>query len=184
VSDVLRLFASIEPPHEAARAMLKAVRALPALPDLRETPHHQVHLTAQFIGDTRASDLDDVIESVERSCAGLGAFDLAPRRLISLPHGPIARLIACETDAPPALLELHRRLAHRLAHNARERSGDRFLPHFTLARFRRPARINPIESDVAIPPFRVACVRLMRSVLRPSGAEHVAIHEATLASQR
>jgi 2'-5' RNA ligase len=182
VSDVLRLFASIEPPHEAACAMLKALRALPALPDLRETPPHQVHLTAQFIGDTRAADLDDVIESVNRSCAGLNAFDLAPRRLISLPHAPVARLIACETDAPPALLELHRRLAHRLAHNARERSGDRFLPHFTLARFRRPTHLEPIEADVSIPPFPVASVRLMRSILKPMGAEHVAIHEVTLPS--
>jgi len=102
------------------------------------TPTEQVHLTLQFIGDTAERELDDVRESVARSCAGIDPFILTPRRLVSCPLNRSrgrARLIALETDLPSAMTELHRRLASRLARPKRGRADvekDRFVPHITL----------------------------------------------------
>jgi len=180
-----RLFVAAYPPHEIARAMIKSLRAIHGLPDLRETPLEQIHLTLQFIGDVAVKDLDRTIESIERAASGLRAFDLKPLRLISLPDRDVARLIACETDAPPEALELHRRLAVRLAHDTtREDAADRYRPHLTLARFRRPTRLDAISRDVSILPFSVDRILLVRSILRPRGAEHVPVREVTLAEGR
>ena len=169
----LRLFVGLYPPLDIAEKLIASLHRLD-LPPLRLTPPAQVHLTLQFIGDTPSRQLDATIESVERATGGLTRFSLAPLRLISLPNrgrAP-ARLVAAETDAPPALLELHRRLATRLARNVRKRPGDRFLAHITLCRFRSPKRIPPLEHDLDLPGFVVDQVRLMRSELKPTGAVH------------
>lgn len=165
----VRLFVAVYPPAETVRSLRRAVNR-PGLGAVRATPPEQVHLTLLFIGDRAPRELAAVAESVERSCAGFDAFTLTPRRLITLPERGPARLIAAETDAPASLTEIQRRLAKRLARNARD--AGRFRPHLTLVRFRpgdRPARVDePVECE----PFVVDRVVLVRSVLKSSGAEH------------
>jgi 2'-5' RNA ligase len=84
------------------------------------------------------------------------------------------------TDAPAPLLELQRRLAHRLARSPRAKAGDRFLPHLTLCRFSGGARAPRIDEPTDISAFAVDHVMLMRSVLRPSGAEHSEVARVAL----
>jgi 2'-5' RNA ligase len=167
----LRLFVGIYPPAETARQMLAALEDLD-LPHHRRTPVEQLHMTLQFIGDTPVKDLEATVESVDRSRAGLPPFELAPLRLMALPKRGPSRLVAAETDAPPTLLELQRRLAARLAGNVRARPSDRFLPHLTLCRFRAPTRIEPLDDPLAVAAFPVAELKLMRSTLHPDGAKH------------
>lgn len=161
--------------------LVSLVRSL-GLDGLRVGKAEQVHLTAQFIGDTASRELDSVIESVRAAAAGAPHFSLTVESLIALPARGPARLVAAATDAPAPLLELHRRLAHRLARIARRDSADRFLPHITLGRFAPPRTIHEAERralDTHAPTglcFEVASVKLMRSTLHPTGAEH---HEVT-----
>ncbi len=150
---------------DASEAILSTL----ALPDHRVVPREQVHLTLQFIGQRDDRELRAAVTSIERSASGLGPIDLVPLRLIGLPPGA-SRIAAIETDAPPALVELHRRLAHRLARSTRPDGADRFLPHITLARLRSPAPIEPLA--VALPVFTIREIALVRSVLKPDGAEH------------
>lgn len=170
---------AVYPPAETARSLARAVGAMDAAPH-RLTPLEQVHLTLLFIGDTDPEDMAGVIESVERSAAGLGAFELRPLRLATMPRRGTPRLIAAITDAPGSMLEVQRRLATRLARNARDRRGGRFEPHLTLCRFTPQARPEPMEAPLEVPPFRVEQVMLMRSVLHPSGAQHALVHAVTL----
>ncbi len=178
----LRLFVAIYPPADFVAAALEAIAALD-LPPHRPTPAAQIHLTLQFIGDTPAKDLEDVLQSVRRSASGIGAFTLSPQRYITLPPRS-ARLVALQTDAPPRILELHRRLALRLARAPRQDPADRFLPHLTLARFQRgsPQGRPPrrLESPADLPAFPVQRVQVMRSVLRPDGAEHREVEQVEL----
>jgi 2'-5' RNA ligase len=167
----LRLFVAIYPPHETARGMLKAMGKLD-LPPHRETPLDQIHMTLQFVGDVPARDLDAVIESVERSAAGLGGFSLAPARLITLPERGPSRLVAAETDSPPPMMEMRRRLVTRLASDVRLKPDDRFRPHLTVCRFRRPTPMHPIDVPLPLAPFAVSQLVLMRSTLTPNGAKH------------
>ena len=175
-----RLFVAIYPPEDTARGMLGAMRKLDPPPH-RETPLAQIHLTLHFLGPVAQRDLDDVTESVERSAAGIGAFVLTPWRLLSLPSHGRPRLIACETDAPPALFEIQRRLATRLSRKPRADPADRFVPHLTLCRFARSAKPRDVAHPVSIAPFPVDRLVLVRSVLRPGGAEHAPVREFSLA---
>jgi 2'-5' RNA ligase len=168
---MLRLFVAAYPPPQVAEQLVEELRSL-ELPSHRGLAADQVHLTLQFIGDTPPARLDEVRESLRRSAAGLAGFELRPLRLITLPERGPARLVAAETDAPAALLEIQRRLAARLARHPRPRAGDRFRPHLTLCRFRSPARIARIAREIAAEPFAVREVVLMRSTLLPEGARH------------
>lgn len=172
-TDDLRLFVAVYPPAAAAGQMLSLAERLD-LPPHRVTPAEQVHLTLAFLGRTRQRDVQRVIESIERSVSGLPPFPLRPMRLATLPEGEQPRLLALTTDAPPALLELVRRLTLRLVSNPRQHPADRFLPHFTLLRF-DPASSSPrtrIDAPAALDSFTIDRVHLMQSVLLPAGAQH------------
>lgn len=194
-TSALRLFLGIYPPVEVAGQLLKHMRELDSLPPHREVATEQVHLTLQFIGDTDPRRLDDVIESIDRAKKGIYAFQLQPHVFIAYPKAieqpdgqyrrrPSPRLIAAETDAPSNLLELHRRLAHRLSRRPRRDAADRFAPHFTLCRFRSYrsteyplAQLDWSTSGHSLPDsdslvFDVDSFSLMKSTLRRDGAIH------------
>jgi 2'-5' RNA ligase len=167
----LRLFVAAYPPPDVARALVDHVAAMP-LRSFRVSPAEQVHLTLQFIGDTDLREVDAVQESVQRAASGLPPASVAVSTLISLPERGRARLVAAELTPHPTLLELHRRLALRLATNARERSSDRFLPHMTLGRYAGGSG-ERVQASLPRPlSFEVCEVALVKSVLRPQGAEH------------
>ncbi len=174
---MLRLFVAIYPSTDAAREMLRALSRLdlPPVARCRATRPDQLHMTVQFIGDTEEAALAEVQESVERSAAGLPPFTLTPQSMITLPERGPPRLVAAVTDAPPALLELQRRLASRLARSPRPKTGDRFLPHMTLCRFTGGAKAPRIDAPLRAAPFEVRDVLLMKSVLKPEGAEHAEV---------
>lgn len=169
---IWRLFVAVYPPRDSAAALLRALKEIPHLPPHRPTPVEQIHLTAQFIGDTSEREFGHVRESIDRSCAGISSFLLVPRRLITLPERGLSRLVAAETDLPAELAELHRRLAHRLAKHPRGREPERFHPHLTLARFAGGGDPFRLDAPCPCPGFRVMSVSLVRSHLGPGGASH------------
>jgi 2'-5' RNA ligase len=175
----LRLFVAVYPPPRVVEALLREAHAL-GLRSARPAQPDQVHLTLQFIGDTAVRDLEHVGESVLRAAAGLAAFPLAPLRLVALPRRGPNRLIAAETDAPPTLLELKRRLVSRHALRPRGEAAETFLPHMTLARLSPPRALDFPDRTLAAESFVVSEVKLMRSALRPSGAVHHEVLSAPL----
>lgn len=177
----LRLFVAAYPPTVLVAQWSEHVQRLD-LPPHRDTPREQVHLTLQFIGDTPVAKLDETKESIDRATGGLGGFSLAAQELITLPERGPARLVAIETDVPPTLLELQRRLATRLAHNVRRHPSKQFRPHLTLCRFKTPTRIEPLNEPREDEPFAVRELFLMKSVLKPTGAEHGVVHTFPLDS--
>lgn len=177
----LRLFVAVYPPNELVAAMHARLAEL-ELPRHRLTPREQVHLTLQFIGDVSEYELSETLDCVRKSTEGIGRAELQPVRLIGLPRRGRTRLVAAETDAPLSLLELQRRLAASLEPGTRR--GGHFLPHLTLCRFRKPAKMPRVDVPLSLPSFPVQDVRLMQSILRPEGAEHSELARFDLTDDR
>lgn len=168
----IRLFVAAYPPAPLAERLVERTRGL-ALPPGRLTAPEQVHLTLQFIGETDARQVEEVGESVQRSAAGIAPFPLTLGPIVALPKPSAPRLVAVTTDAPPPLREIVRRLAHRLARKPRKDAADRFTPHLTLERFTgSPGRVELPRDALLDEAFAVDEIRLMRSVLLPTGARH------------
>ena len=181
---MLRLFVGASPDASWAERALRLLDAVALPPRARPTPAPLLHLTLQFIGDTPDKDLPAVIESVERSAAGIDAFDLTPVRLIALPERGDARLIALELDRPAPLAELHARLVSRLARRPRARTNSDFVPHMTLCRFDPGPRPLGLPIAVDLAPFHVAEIVVVRSILHPSGASHTPLRRIPLDGPR
>lgn len=164
----LRLFVAAYPPLAAAQRWLEeASTVLPS--DVRLTDAPQIHLTLVFLGEQDERSLPEIRESVDRSVHGFGPIALSPGELTTLPMRGAPRLLVMTTDLPPALKEVQRRLAQRLALDPAPRSV--FLPHFTLARF--PGRsLDRVRHPLDELPFEISETRLMRSRLLPEGAVH------------
>lgn len=178
----LRLFVAVYPPDDARDNMLGTLRdaASGVTTQHRVTPFEQLHLTLHFIGDTDPRDLADATESVKRAAAGVHPFTVTPRRIITLPHQGEPRLVALETDAPPELLEIHRRLTSRFARKPRAKPSDRFVPHITLCRFDGLGKPDRLDSAVSLPPFEVRSIALMQSLLTPAGTQHLCVEDIRL----
>jgi len=162
---------AVYPPRQTALALLQAIPKLDPAPCRLVRPE-QIHLTLHFIGDTPLVQLGEITESIRASTGGLGPFALAPQGLITLPERGRPRLVAARTDRPAALMELQRRLAGRLARRVRRRPGDGFRPHLTLCRFRSSAPRPAIDMPLAVDPFEITSIELVRSTLRSDGAHH------------
>lgn len=175
----LRLFVSVRPDPAVASAMAGLLPAgLP--PATRPVPASQIHLTLQFIGETAPSRVDEIIESISASLAGLRSQRLVAQDLRVLPERGPGRTIALITTWPGPIAEARRRLAMRLAKRPSKERGESFLPHMTLARLPQgwvpPQRAWP----VSIPPFDIVEVELVRSVLAPGGAVHQVVASVPL----
>jgi len=179
----LRLFVAVYPPEAVAEQLLAGLAEFD-LPPHRLVDPAQVHLTLQFIGNTPPNKLDEVTESIARSVKGLEPFDLQLTQLITLPQHGRARLIAAEADQPPDMMEIQRRLAQRMSNNPRRKPGDRFLPHFTIARFRSPSRftLDETRTALAFAPFHVDRIALMKSTLSRRGAHHKPVETVEIGS--
>jgi 2'-5' RNA ligase len=182
-SSHLRLFVAVYPPAPVAEQLARVAAAVP-LAGSNPVPQGQIHLTLQFIGDTPSREVERVMESVDRAAAGIGPFELATHSLVCLPTSGSVRVIAAETSRPGPLLELHKRLALRLAKPAtKKRAGDDaegFLPHVTLRRFASAGaeRSGPWPMEEAR--FSVERLVLVRSTLSAHGAAHHEVGAVTL----
>ncbi|HZW05577.1 MAG TPA: RNA 2',3'-cyclic phosphodiesterase [Phycisphaerales bacterium] len=181
----LRLFVALLPDAASAGALQAAAVAMGGrLPPHRSIPAEQLHMTLAFIGETRAKEVREVKESVDRSCAGLEPFTLTAERIVTIPtpeDGGPPRLIAAVTDAPPTLLEVHRRLVQRLTRPKKNGRRSRFLPHLTLARYRHGETSDALDDLLPTPvAWRVSGVTLYASTLTASGSIYDALHRSEL----
>jgi 2'-5' RNA ligase len=169
---VIRLFAAIPIPHEAAERL--AERQM-FVEDARWREPESLHITLRFFGEVQENVAEDLASELEN--AGGAPFDLALEGVGAFGEGDRIRAIwAGVADSEPL-----RRLAARCETAAR-RAGlapetRNYLPHVTLAYLRRPD-----EQEVAawigrnnllrIPPFRIDRFGLYSSWRAEAGAHY------------
>lgn len=166
----LRLFVACDLPPEvesAVRAWQR--RQLAHHDDLRLIP--ALHLTLAFLGSVDA----DRVADLERILAGV-AWPRAESRVkepLFLPAHGKRRVVALELDDPSGTLRiLQDEVSARLAAEGLYEPEKRpWLPHVTVARFRRPGHPFSLQ-NVNIGTFGVGRMVLYSSHLKPGGAVH------------
>jgi 2'-5' RNA ligase len=178
-----RLFVALDLPEDA----VAAVRAWQELvfgdlPELRI--NHALHLTLCFLGDTPAS----AVPRLSKALAGV------PSRRAALAFGEpfflpergrknVVALPLVDTAGDPGGLASVRRLqagvsAALVATELYKAERRSFLPHVTVARFRRPGQPFPLHI-VNLPELCPSRLVLYTSVLDKAGAVHTPLAEFT-----
>jgi 2'-5' RNA ligase len=140
-----RLFFALWPPHALRAEILKCVHQLPESSAGRAVPVANFHITLAFLGDVRASRVDQALSAGARTLAR--PFELCLDRIESWPDAKV--LCLAPTEVPPAL---EGRLRLNLLERQFRLKRQHFRPHVTLARdrprHRPPASIAPLRWSV------------------------------------
>jgi RNA 2',3'-cyclic 3'-phosphodiesterase len=171
----LRLFVACDLPPEAERTVTAWQRSeLARRDDLRVMS--ALHLTLAFLGSVEGSRVPDL----ERILTGVAwrRAECRFREPLFLPAHGKRRVVALELDDPSGTL---RRLqgevsAGLAAEGLYEPEKRPWLPHVTVARFRRPGHPFSLQ-NVNIGPFGVVRMVLYSSHLKPGGAVHTPLAE-------
>ena len=166
----LRLFVACDLPAEAERAVtVWQHKELARHDDLRVMP--ALHLTLAFLGAVdaaRVPDLERILGGVRWSRA-----DCRFREPLFLPAHGKRRVVALELDDPAGTLRrLQGEVSAGLASEGLYEPEKRpWLPHVTVARFRRPGHPFSLQ-NVNVGAFGVVRMVLYSSDLKPGGAVH------------
>jgi 2'-5' RNA ligase len=166
----LRLFVACDLPPEVERAVRAwQSKELSRHEDLRVLP--TLHLTLAFLGSVDGRRIGDL----ERILSGV-AWRPAECRLMEplfLPAHGKRRVVALELDDPSGTLRrLQGEVSAELASEGLYEPEKRpWLPHVTVARFRRPGHPFSLQ-NVNIGAFGVVRMVLYSSHLKPGGAVH------------
>ena len=166
----LRLFVACEVPPDTASAIERWQRtALAGRDDVR--PSHALHLTLAFLGSTPADRVTDLVAAL--AGVEVKAVHLEVTGVLFLPTRGAKRVVALVlNDAGGGLVRLQADVAAALAGtDLFEATARPWLPHVTVARFRRPRQPFPLQ-NVNIPGFCVVRTVLYSSLLERAGAVH------------
>lgn len=170
----VRTFVSIPVPNTAGFEPL--IRELRGVRGARLSPGKQMHITLKFLGDIPEERLDDVERAVNAAVAGLKKARITVRGVGAFPsrRNPKVLWAGVETDLP--LAEISDRIARGLDGAGLPYDGKPFKPHITVARLdRNHGSVDRVMSDFSgyeFASFVCPAVLVMKSELRPTGAEH------------
>lgn len=168
--DTLRLFVACDLPDETRRAVEAwQHRALEGHEGLRL--NHALHITLVFLGKAAATRVPEITEALSQVL--VRRCEVAVAEPVFLPARGAKRVVALKlADRDGELARLQADVAAALAGTGLfEARGRPWLPHLTVARFRRPGHPFPLQ-NVNIPRFCVVRVVLYSSLLERAGAVH------------
>ncbi len=180
----MRTFIAIEVPEPArlaASAYQDGWRLLWPAGAVSWTRPEGFHLTLRFLGEIQERQAKDIVERLPAlaATAPIPASFTGP---MGFPNLRRPGVLALETEAPPALLQVADDLDHALKGLALERRDKPFRAHLTLGRVRNKAIAAPEP-----PPFgraitwSAARVVLLQSFLGPGGSRYEELGAVDLA---
>lgn len=184
----MRTFIAINLSEEERNRVQRAARALRTSDyPIRWVSPENVHLTLKFLGEVEERRAAELGEAVERAVAGADSFEMTARGFGAFPSNRRPRVVWVGIEADERLSALFGKLESELEALGFEPETRTFKPHLTLGRARRKAggrdfdgfeeRVTSLEYEDR---FGVRSVDLMRSVLKPGGAEYSIVHAARL----
>ena len=174
----MRAFVALRFPEEFVDDVAELARSLEGSFKGRFLPRQNYHLTLAFLGEIDEVQSRQVMDALDRACAGFGPLDLSCEGLGSFGRRGDSTLWL-GLGGNPALLDLAARLREELDACGIEYDGKPFKPHVTLAR-----RAKASRDELATLPFPAGCVAtdvvLFKSILDRSGATYKPLYTVTL----
>jgi 2'-5' RNA ligase len=148
-----------------------------------------IHLSLAFLGNVPSDSVDALGAALDRAGRPVAPFSFDVEGIGTFGSRRSPRVIWAGAQGVPPLLTLQERVARALGTLGYEPDRKTFTPHLTIGRVRsargREALLGALESvaDASFGRVDVAHVRLMRSRLRPEGAEYSVLHETPLGGE-
>ncbi len=175
----IRTFIAFDTPEEIREEIRKVQDTLrSAGADVRWETADKFHVTIKFLGDVEESRLPGVLSRISGVLNGRPPFTVVYEKVGVFPDLKRPRVIWIGCDNPDGtLLAMKEALDRELEPLGFEIEERRFRPHVTLGRVRSPGKIKNLTPMLESLTFgarngRIDVVSVMRSVLKPQGAEY------------
>ena len=172
----LRLFCALRLPEPTVERLLAWQRDEIAGEGVRALAADHLHITLAFLGSRPASEVPEICRVLRETAGETARPSLWPR--LYRETARVGMVVLAEEEPRHA-----HRLAGRLMLGLEElgvyrREFRSWLPHVTVARFRKPPRLRPPLPDLGT--FSPSEAALYHSVLRPSGAQYDVLESVAL----
>lgn len=167
-ADQLRLFVGTSLPEHVITTIRCAAATQLSTPGWRVMPELQWHLTALFLGNRPADEVQGIRKLVRSIAAQTPRFHVTNGRLVTMPEER-PYMLWVRFDPSPVLTDLHERLAAALGLPPDTR--EPYWPHITLARSSTPVPFMR-EETVCLERFAIDHLTVFRSELHPAGSVH------------
>lgn len=179
----MRLFVGVRPSQEATRALAAFIlEARPVWPEAKWVPPENVHLTLAFLGEIAESEVPRMSASLDRAVADLEPFPAALGHFGRFPRGGKARVLWVGIEEGAEQLEELARAVWTGLSPWYEPEDRPFASHLTVARFRKPCRIEEDKAPALVKtgPWTVDRVELISSKLIRPAPVYTTAHDARL----
>ncbi|MDA8431519.1 MAG: RNA 2',3'-cyclic phosphodiesterase [Nitrospiraceae bacterium] len=183
----LRCFIAVALPPPLKQSIEKVVAALrDAGGDVKWVPGENVHLTLKFLGETGEEKIGGIIEALRRKLSPYPPFYIRIGGVGSFPGGRHPRVIWVGFRERGRLEDIYRSVEEAVKEFGYPPEDRPFSPHLTVGRVRSGKRLAEVlkrldefrEADFA--ELEVKGVTLMKSELKPGGAEYASLAEIPL----
>ncbi|MCK5050141.1 MAG: RNA 2',3'-cyclic phosphodiesterase [Candidatus Cloacimonetes bacterium] len=142
-------------------------------------PQENLHITFQFIGETKEEDIPEIAELLETSFSGLPTLFFTNPKLEILP-GRDPKIIWIGLENNDSLIQkTSKRLKSRLRQMGYKIDSRRLRFHITLGRIKKRLPENMVEqiltTELKINSFEVLKATLYQSLLKPHGPRYIEI---------
>ncbi len=183
----IRTFIALHPPEDIRAAMASTLQEMQQrAPDVRWEEADKLHATIKFLGDVAEPMMPSVLSAVSRAVGDAHQFTVTFRHVGAFPsvRRPSVIWIGCENPGGE-LAAIKERLDAVLAPFGFPAEARAFHPHVTLGRVkdeRRAAHLTSIleKCNFDARSTMVGSLFVMKSLLRPRGAEYSVLQQITL----
>jgi len=183
----LRCFIAIELPEELKRNIYVHVERLKASgADVKWVPLENLHLTLKFLGDTPEEQLNNINEKLVFLAKAHARFYLQVAQAGVFPNLKHPRVIWIGMRDSEEVIRLQQDIDEAMAELGFERDDKQFTPHLTIGRVKSLKNQDALTQELAtlktvdFGKIEVNNITLMKSILKPSGAEHLKLREISL----
>jgi 2'-5' RNA ligase len=180
----LRCFVAIEIPEPIKRDIGELLEILKKYNvDVKWIRHENLHLTLKFLGNTPEDLLPKIKESLLNIVLSYEPFDIKIYTTGVFPNKKYPRVIWVGVEDSGILTKLKKDIENSMVLLGYQKEDREFNPHLTLGRVRSQKGIvnliNELDNfkDRDFGGINVESIKLMKSELKPKGAEYSCLDE-------
>ncbi len=183
----LRCFIAIEIPETIKKDIGSIVEiSKKREADVRWVENKNIHLTLKFLGNTPEELLSPLYESLQNVALSYKPLYIRICKTGVFPNKKYPRVIWVGIEDSEILKRLQRDIEDSITLLGFQKEERAFHPHLTIARVRSQKKIESLmteldnykEKDFGV--FEVNSIKLIRSELKPTGAQYYCIYEIPL----
>ena len=180
----MRTFIAVDLDHALKQALLSLVDTLRRKGgDVRWVKDQGMHITLKFLGEVEPEKISKVESTLKEVTASHTPFSLKIRGTGCFPNEKNPRVLWTGIYAEDSLCAIQRQLEKELEKIGFAREEREFKPHLTLGRVKSASFLGETISELkkyeekVFGEMIVRKITFFQSVLKPSGAEYIALSE-------